>query len=1227
MASSPSLSNHDYAVGWICAIPTEYTAACLFLDEKHPAVDVSENDENQYTLGRIGRHNVVILVLPNGEYGVSSASSAATSMLHTFPNIRIGLMVGIGGGAPSEKHDIRLGDIVVGTPQAGHGGVLAYEFGKTIQHQRFQTTAHLNQPPRVLRAAVSGLISQYELRDGHHDLEGIINRALGPNQRLRKKYGRPDLETDRLYRSECTHPSNNDGSCLAICGKSASVLAQRQPRRDDGNSTQIHYGLIASADKLMKDASIRDKLSEERDVLCFEMEAAGLVNCFPCLVIRGICDYADTHKNKEWQGYAAMAAAAYAKELLYLITPTKLEAEKRLLHSVEGKLGDVHTLANNTYVAMERLQADTHTERVQAWLSAPDPSTNFEKARRVCHEGSGQWFLQSTRFFEWKTTKNSFLWLHGIPGCGKTILSSTVIDNLEKSDSHAKTIYFYFDFADSEKQSYAAAVRSLASQLYRKMSLTRPPIDELFFSCESGQRQLSIDSLCTALHKMLEQSGEVWIVLDALDECQERETSSHGLLYFIENLHKYLGNVHLLVTSRPEQDIKSYVSRWARDEDIIHLQNDVVAEDIRAYVKEVIRQADGPLSRWRSEPEIQTEIEGILTEKSDGMFRWVSCQLEVLGTCLGYQDLKNALDDLPTTLDETYARILTTIPSLYRPHAIRMLQFLTFGQRPLRIEETVDAVAVDLAEKPRFDPKNRLPIPEEVARYCSSLVIIVTRQVQGEDKEEQDITVNELQLAHFSVKEYLTSDRLINHMANDLEETTAKSSLTNICLAYLLELRQDLPPKKIRQLYPFAQYSAQYWWNYAQISQRENATTRLLLNTLFAPQGAYTTCCQLYDPEQPSGHTNNKLSTPLYYAASGGLDCSVRMLLDNMVDVNTVSVGYYGTALGAAAAHGHTQIVQILLDAKADVNTVSDSVYGTALTAAADQGHAKIVQILLDAKADVNTVSDSQYSTALTAAACQGHAQIVQILLDAKADVNIVSGGLYGTALGAAAAHGHTQIVQILLDAKADVNTVSDSVYGTALTAAAAHGHTQIVQILLDAKADVNTVSDSQYGTALGAAAYQGHAKIVQILLDAKADVNIVSGGLYGTALTAAACQGHAQIVQILLDAKADVNTVSDNVYGTALTAATSSGHTETVQILLDAKADVNTVSDSVYGTALTAAACQGHAKIVQILLDAKADVNIVSGVRYGTALRAAAYQGHAKIVQMLENASVGVLT
>ena len=139
-----------------------------------------------------------------------------------------------------------------------------------------------------------------------------------------------------MTQSRIAHPLNDEASCAVVYGNDPSSLILQPEQTKDDDNPAIHYGLIASANQLMKDALVRDSLVAEKDVLCFEMEAAGLMNQFPCLVIRSICDYSDSHKNREWQGYAAMSAAAYAKDLLYRIPPNKVEAEKRIRELLSG---------------------------------------------------------------------------------------------------------------------------------------------------------------------------------------------------------------------------------------------------------------------------------------------------------------------------------------------------------------------------------------------------------------------------------------------------------------------------------------------------------------------------------------------------------------------------------------------------------------------------------------------------------------------------------------------------------------------------------------------------------------------------------------------------------------------------------------------------------------------------------------------------------------------------
>jgi nucleoside phosphorylase len=308
------LSKHEsYTVGWICALPKEMAASQAMLDEIHPPLPQDTSDPNSYTLGRIGIHYVVMACLPAGVTGTVAASRVGQQMRLTFKGIRFGLMVGIGGGVPGSK-DIRLGDVVVGEPGDTFGGVIQYDFGKTVQDSKFRRTGSLNRPPDVLLTAVS------RLRANHYHTRPLLNDYLQTMierfPESRSEFAHPGTKSDLLFNCQYDHETNNpDGSCEKC---STDELVVRDAR--NSASPQIHYGLIASGNQVMKHGLTRDRLRKDLNVLCFEMEAAGLMDIFPCLVIRGICDYADSHKSKIWQGYAAAVAAAYAKELLGVVS-------------------------------------------------------------------------------------------------------------------------------------------------------------------------------------------------------------------------------------------------------------------------------------------------------------------------------------------------------------------------------------------------------------------------------------------------------------------------------------------------------------------------------------------------------------------------------------------------------------------------------------------------------------------------------------------------------------------------------------------------------------------------------------------------------------------------------------------------------------------------------------------------------------------------------------------
>lgn len=308
-------THEDYQIGIICALALEKAAVEAMLDEEHPRLRKKEHDVNDYTLGRVGVHNVVIACLPAGSLGNGPAATVANNMQHSFP-IKFGLMVGVGGGVWSKKFDIRLGDVVVSQPDGLHGGVVQWDFGKMEKEGEFRRIGSLNKPSPTLLHALQSMKTRH-ITDGDKLLESLL--MMFENKPLMKdRFGYPGSEHDQLFEATYDHEG---GETCDNCNINKVVV--RSPARKD-STPKIHYGNIASGNEVMKHGVTRDRIAKSEGVICFEMEAAGLMDNFPCLVIRGICDYADSHKNKIWQPYAAATAAALAKELLSFVDEQKV---------------------------------------------------------------------------------------------------------------------------------------------------------------------------------------------------------------------------------------------------------------------------------------------------------------------------------------------------------------------------------------------------------------------------------------------------------------------------------------------------------------------------------------------------------------------------------------------------------------------------------------------------------------------------------------------------------------------------------------------------------------------------------------------------------------------------------------------------------------------------------------------------------------------------------------
>lgn len=292
--SSPS--HEQYTIAWVCALHIELAAACAMLDEIHDDLPTHMNDSNTYKLGSIKHHNIVIACLPTDQYGTINAANVMAHLVRTFPSIRLSLMVGIGGGVPS-RADIRLGDIVVGTR------IMQHDLGKLVGGQQIRTTANWKSLSRSIGSVVTNLQAKHEREPSQ--VPSIMQRKLEGYT----EYSLPTLP-DRLFQASYDHEAE-----MSDCEACDQTKLMPRSRRMSSDPT-IHYGAIASGNQVVKHGITRDDIARRLDVICFEMETAGLMDDTPCLPIRGICDYSDSHKNDAWQRYAAATAAAYAREFL-----------------------------------------------------------------------------------------------------------------------------------------------------------------------------------------------------------------------------------------------------------------------------------------------------------------------------------------------------------------------------------------------------------------------------------------------------------------------------------------------------------------------------------------------------------------------------------------------------------------------------------------------------------------------------------------------------------------------------------------------------------------------------------------------------------------------------------------------------------------------------------------------------------------------------------------------
>lgn len=403
---------------------------------------------------------------------------------------------------------------------------------------------------------------------------------------------------------------------------------------------------------------------------------------------------------------------------------------------------------------------------------------------------------------------------------------------------------------------------------------------------------------------------------------------------------------------------------------------------------------------------------------------------------------------MPTTLGETYTRILASIPEEHRQNAIVILNLILWSDRHLSLDEVADALATQPGKKPGFDARNRLFDPMDILQLCAGLVGLVKRSGNGAEMMGRSPNI---QLAHFSIKEYLKSPDVTQPFGEEVREHKARAVIAKLCLSYLSSIDHSLLLDAVRKQFPFSQYCARYWMEHARVAESEDELLQQQIMDFFADRMAYATCYSLFDPDEPwqemRRDRTTKIADPLYYASLGGLLHTTKLLTeqDTHVDARGAKLGNFSQA---SLNGGYDGVIDDFIAWDERMRRTTDVL---AEFCYPRYHHIKegIVGILLEAGANPN-LSSGPHGNALQIAAASGHEGVVRTLLefDANAYLPDAAGR---TPLHLAASSGSLNIVRLLLDRGADAMLEQpDSQCFTALDVAFEHGFEEIVDLLLE---------------------------------------------------------------------------------------------------------------------------------------------------------------------------------
>jgi ankyrin repeat protein/nucleoside phosphorylase len=1232
---------NDYTIGVVCAMGFEMSAVRYMLDDEHPRLPTKQGDSNLYVLGELSGHHVVLACLP-GTQGKGAAAIVATNMERTFPSIKWRLLVGIGGGVPSPTHDIRLGDIVVSMPEGPFGGVVQYDLGKDGE-DGFTLKGFLWPPPPILRSAVE------MMRSDHLTKSNKVNSFL--SEILQKwpglaDYQRPPANHDVLFQPDYPHVPGQ-----ATCGRCERTRIVDRPARGSDNP-KIHYGLIASGDRVMRSAIKRNKTGRDiGDILCFEMEAAGIMTELPCIAIRGISDYADSHKSDIWQHYAAAAAAGCAKELLSYLDPERREVPPKL--TLRQPLDDgfkiSRGLPESTKVSTPREGSPAQRSTVSGQhLWGRTPSLSEEQKRMLldslkfdqidarqmtikkAHAKTCRWLLSKAEYLDWlDKTKlgehHGFLWMKGKPGTGKSTIMKFALANARITMKDRIIMSFFFNARGGDlEKSTVGMYRALLSEILERV----PELQCVFDTLElrnwnsGGYHQWGVELLKDLFEQAilrLEQASLVCFI-DALDECAEHQV--RDMISFFE----HVGELTV------DAGIQFRVLFSSRHYPYITIKRglEMVLEGQEGHTQDITNYVNSELKIGHSNLAMQIRDE--LQQKASGVFMWVILVVEILNKEYDggrVHALRQKLRSIPGDLHELFRDILTR-DSSNRNELLLCIQWVLFARQPLKPEELYFAVLSGIE-------------PGALTEWDTDVITIdvIKRFILNSSKGLAETTQSKaptVQFIHESVIDFLLKENGLCKIWPDLGTNLQGQShdqLKQCCLTYMnvdvskhLDLSKPLAKassteaanlrKAVAKAFPFLEYAVRNVLYHADAAEGSGVAQGDFMQGFQLPY--WVQLDNLFEKHEVRRHAQNV--SLLYILAEGNLSNLIRVhpSILSSLDVETER---YQSPFFASLATGSGEAVRTFLQA-----------YATNMSPE-NRLRELCNKYCQDGSRNPSLGRDFKFSktrTVLSYLAGLGDEVIFAFFLERGKfmpgfkDKDINTGEFMPdckdkdgrTPLSRAAANGHEAIVKLLL-ATDEVDPDYKDVYGrTPLSYAAENGKEAIVKLLLATnRVDPNSKDNDGRPLLLRAVRWGNEAIVKLLLTTVQVDPNCKDRGGQ-TPLSGAAAWGNEAIVKLLL-ATGQVDPDAKDTHGqTPLSHAAANGYGAIVKLLL-ATDQVDPDSKDKNGwTPLSGAAYNGREVIVKLLLATGQVDPDTRNVLGKTPLSHAAANGNEAIVKLL---------